>query len=296
MSNLDNVIVKTPLELALDSAIEAIRAKFQPRIDAITAAAQQMQDDFNTPGTIEAIINVDFEVNWIDKEFSLYLPRISMEEKHIALHLPEITSHRQHIAFSWPETRMVMKVVGKYPEIRWPKIEWKDIKIEVPEITMVRQDIYFDLPSVTMRRQDFFLHLPKLSMENTRIVLRLPEITVRNVKMETEKLAEDGRRLSLEGNLISQEMDKEMKEATQNVISQYHGENSNNNRNQVSSHYDQAILKVDQAINSLVAQKCDPIRIPTDTGEVNLRKTLDELIVEKGRALSDIDQVFITAT
>ena len=53
----------------------------------------------------------------------------------------------------------------------------------------------------------------------------------------------------------------------------------------------QALGTISTAIDDLQRQGCDPIKVPTPNGDVNLRKIYEDVIAGKARAVSEFDQV-----
>lgn len=60
-------------------------------------------------------------------------------------------------------------------------------------------------------------------------------------------------------------------------------------KGEVSNGYNEALTMVQTALDGLVAQKCDPIKVPTESGNVNLRKIYENLEASKSATLAEID-------
>ena len=178
--------------------------------------------------------------------------------------------------------------VGEYPEFYGLTVKWSPIIISVPEPYMRRVDIYFDLPSVTMKRQEFILGLPKVTMERVRWVVGLPQFTVVNVSVKTDEIKRSGQALQEEatsvGAQLKQEIEAEVAKFTGSISAAAYG-----TKTEITNQYNSALGGVRSAIDGLLAQGCDPIKVPTDNGDVNLRKLYDEIDAGKARALLEVD-------
>lgn len=269
----------------LDEKIKSITNRYKPLLEDLERRGKQMTDDFKKPDAIEAVIDIDFDVTWADVEFIFDLPSVTMRTTDISLDIPEVTSVQNTIIFHTPSVRMVPKKVGQYPEIHGWTIVWKDIITDVPEVFMEEQRVIFDLPSVTMKRQDWKLDIPEFRMEKTRWVIGFPQITVRKVSAETTRIQDMGKQLQAEGEDIAARMKAEI-EAAISFGSVVGAQDATTIENQISQQFDSAIATLSQAIKELVAKGIDPIKVPTETGDVNLRKQLSDLIEQRAAAVA----------
>lgn len=272
---------------AFQQRLAEIRQRYEPQIEALAAKGKKIADDFEKPSDIGVVVGVDFKVDWKDVELIFDVPSITVEDKNVSLDLPEFRSERQHVAFDVPDVRMVDRKVGEYPEFYGWTVKWSPIIISVPEPFMRRVDIYFDLPSVTMKRQDFIIGLPKITMERVRWVVGLPQFTVVNVSAKTDEIKKKGQDLQSEASVLANQMKTEIEAE----VAKFTGSMSAvafGAKNDVANQYNNALGAVRTAIDGLTAQGCDPIKVPTDAGDVNLRKLYEDIDASKGRALLEI--------
>lgn len=269
----------------IGTTIKAITDRYQPLLADLEARGKKLGDDFEKPDNWEAVLGVDFDIEWKDNEIIFDLPSVTMRTQDISLDLPEVTMVDNTIVFETPSVRMVTKKVGQYPEIHGWTIEWKDILTEVPETFMQEQRIVFGLPSVTMRRQDWKIDIPEFRMEQQRWVVKLPSITIKNVRVETQKVEDAGKQLAAEGKALGDRMKVEISTATSfgGAIAQQDGIAV---QSEVAKSFDTAIASIAQTIQELVAKGIDPIKVPGDQGDVNLRKQLAELIEKRDAAVA----------
>ncbi|HWH18526.1 MAG TPA: hypothetical protein VNT77_09380 [Allosphingosinicella sp.] len=61
-------------------------------------------------------------------------------------------------------------------------------------------------------------------------------------------------------------------------------------REDVIQQFDVAIRELERAIAELVAKQIDPIKVPAEGGDINLRKQLAELIAERDRVVAQINE------
>ena len=116
------------------------------------------------------------------------------------------------------------------------------------------------------------MSLPEFSMERVHWVLGLPQITIKNVRVETEKIKERGEALKTEGEAIAADMRREI----ESLVKQVYGD-----VRQVKERYDTALVQVGASIDNALKHGVDPIKVPTDNGDINLRKIYSELITQR---------------
>ncbi len=270
---------------ALTDQIEAIKAKYAPQIKALQDEGESIKDDTDNPDAIGATIGIDFKVDWKDEEISFDVPSVTIKNQDISFDLPEITSVRQHIAFDIPAVRMVDKKVGQYPEIDGWTVRWHDIIISVPETYMQRQDIYYDIPSVTMKTQHFVIGIPTFTMERVRWVIGLPQFTVINVRGNIQSAKDRGDALQTKGQALAASMKAEIQHAVE-LFKQQLANSAGGMGNAISKPFDAALTTINNAINDLQSKGCDPIKVPTDSGNINLRKMYADTSDAKAAALA----------
>lgn len=273
----------------LQAKINEITERYKPEIERIQQEGEALGDEARDPSTGEYVINVDFDLDWKEREIIFDLPTVTMRERKLALDLPRVEMKRQRIVFHTPSVRMENRVVGKYPVFRGLKVKWKDIITKVPVPFMEKQEIIFDIPEVRMERKDISLKIPEFGKNRQRWVLKLPEITLKNIKAETKKLQERGQELQRRG----EELGKRMESEIELLIASVYGpltEEGAEVRQDVEESFGGAIRQVQGAIDDLVARKIDPVKIPAEGGTINLRKTLAELIAERDSINQEIEQ------
>jgi hypothetical protein len=277
------------LNQALKDRIEEIKKAYDPKIQALKNKSEILKKDMDgkKPSDWEAVIGVDFKVEWKDQKLSLDLPSVSIRNQEISLDLPEITKSTEHIALDVPDVRMVRVKAGEYPEFHGFTVKWSPIWIHVPEPYMRRVDIYYDLPSVTMRRQSYILGLPEFKMERVEWIMTLPEFTVNNVSATISDMKGRGEALGAEGTKLGADMKAEI----EREIALFQGSIKNamsTTKLEIGNTYNQGLGELRIAIDSLAAQGIDPIKVPTDKGDINLRKAYDDLDTAKNRAINEI--------
>ena len=270
---------------SLNDRINAIKNKYAPQIKALQDEGQQIQDDTKKPSEIGAVIGVDFKVTWKDEEIIFDVPSVTIKNQDLSFDLPELGSSRQHIAFDIPAVRMVDKKVGQYPEVDGFTVRWKDIIISVPETYMERQDIYYDIPSVAMKTQHFVIGIPEFTMERVRWVIGLPQFTIINVKGNIQAAKDRGAALKTKAEAIAASMKAEIQHEV-DLFRQQIANGASDVRNAITKPFDAALTTINNAINDLQAKGCDPIKVPADSGNINLRKTYADVNAAKSAALA----------
>jgi hypothetical protein len=274
----------------LKEKIDAIVARYKPEIDRLTAEGQEMEDGFEEPSKGGAMIGVDFEAEWADTKVIFDVPSITMRDRDVSFDLPSVTMRTRKIIFDTPSVRMRRVKTGEYPEVHGWTIKWKPIYIDVPEPFMERQEISFDIPEVTMERVNLRLAIPEFRMKRVEWVLRLPQITVVNVRAETDALKAKGEDLSRRAAELAARMKAEIETAIGGFSASSSEQITRESQN-VRGKFDTAIRQVSGAIDQLVARNVDPIKVPAGTGDINLRKTLTELMAERDRVSAQFEEV-----
>lgn len=185
-----------PTETAkLSETGQIIENQIQEIVNAIKndveADAKEINKD--APSGEENKIGIDFKIDWVDKEFSLHVPTVTLEDQVIGrLHLPEFKMEDKEIIFHTPSTRMVDKKVGEYPSIVCRglscKTVMKDIIISVPETFMQEHKISFGVPTVVMKEQDLIMGVPVFGTTLHTFILSMPKIEVITISQASENL------------------------------------------------------------------------------------------------------------
>lgn len=181
------------LGAAMKTRLKGLTETFEQRADALKEEAPD-------PSTIEAVVNIEFDVEWSDQEILFDLPEFTMKTQEWVLDLPQVTMRDRVMIFHTPSVRMVRKKVGQYPEIHGFTIKWKDIYIDVPEPFMEEQRIVMGIPEFTMAPTSMKLDIPEVTMRTQRIVLGLPQVRLRSVSGTARAVGEKAEALQQEAN------------------------------------------------------------------------------------------------
>jgi len=274
----------------LQERIEAIQKQYQPRIDALQRRGEEMEDGFEKPSTGGAVIGVDFEVDWKQTDIVVSVPSVTVRDKKIVVSLPEVTSKPQKIAFDVPEVIMVPHVLGRKPEIHGTTIKWTNIIVSRPETRMRRKEFITDVPQVTMKTKEFVVGIPEFKMSEQRLSLKLPQFKVTDVSASIDEIQDEGEALEAEG----QELGKSMQAAIELEVSRFQKIiHDSLYATQVSAgrKFDSAFTTINNAMADLQAKGCDPIKVPTESGDINLRKIYQDVVSEKTKVDAAFDAV-----
>lgn len=272
----------------LQEQIQAIQDRYKPQIEELQRRSKKIVDDYEKPSAGGAVIGVDFKVDWKDEEIIFDIPSVTMKRNDVSLDIPEIFSKRETIIFHTPSVRMVNKKVGQYPEFHGFEVKWKDIIISLPEPFMQEQKIIFDLPYIKMKRQDWSFDVPEFTMERVRWVIGLPHFTIINVNAQTNDMVDNGNQLKKEGEEIGNRMRAEI-ESLIGGMKNNSNQKGSGAQNETILAYDLVINQLTTSINDLVAKGIDPIKVPTEGGDINLRKQLAEVIAQRASAIQKIE-------
>lgn len=270
---------------SLQDRVQSIVDRYQPIFAQLQAEGEKMEGDFEAPGTFEAVINIDFDVSWEDTSIIFDVPSVTMKTIRFSLDIPEVTMNTKSIVFDTPSVRMVTRVVGKYPCFRGFKIYSCDMKMDIPEVFMERQDIRMDIPEFTMRRKDISFDVPEFFMQRIEWKLHLPQFTAKSVSAAVSNMEHMASELKDRGEKLSLSMKAEIDAIMVNGMA-VGAQASVAERNAAAAPFNDGIAKIMAVIDQLVARKVDPIRVPVQGGEpINMRKQLDELVAGREAAL-----------
>lgn len=275
-------------EPTLQEQIDAVVARYQPEIDRLEAEGKQMEDDVEKPSTAGAIIGVDFKVDWKDTTLAFDLPKVTMKRQDFSFDTPSVRMKQKKVVFHTPSIRMVTKVVGKYPCFK--KLKWHSCKIKtkVPETFMERQEISTDIPELFMERQEIGFDIPEFRMERVEWKLKLPRFTVINVSAEVQQMEDRGDAMKARGETLAAAMKAEIDSLLIGggaAGSQAYFEQ----RALIAKPFDEAIAAISRSIDEMVAKRIDPIKVPAEGGDINLRKMLAEVMAQRDAAIAQFD-------
>lgn len=278
----------------LQERIEAIVERFKPLFDGLQAEGEQMEKDFERPSDGGIMVGVDFDVTWEKTDIKFDIPSVTMKRHDISFDIPEVRMSRKDMSFDTPSTRMSRKKVGEYPCFKRWKWYSCDIIMDVPEFFMERQNISMDIPEVYSKRVDIAFDLPEFFMNRVEWSLHLPQFKIINVRAETQDMEERGKDLSARGQQLSSAMKAEIdtvlasafSEGSQTVVEK---------RNEVTAPFDAAISQITKTIDELVAKKIDPIKVPANDGNINLRKSLEDVVAQREAALVHFNQSAVSS-
>ncbi len=275
---------------ALNAQIADVVKKYQPRIQALQDEGTQLKDGAIKPENWEAMINVDFDVTWSVQRIVFDFPEVTFKDQRISFDLPEVRMELQRIVFDLPAVRMVDRVIGQKPEWYGPfNMVWTDMIISVPEAYMQRNEIKLDIPSVTMKRQEIVIGLPEFKMTRVEWKIGLPQFTIHNVRAETTKLEDTGKRLQTEGATIGAAMKAEIDTLVGQFMQGAGGVAGAITTTRNS--FDSALSSLGNAITDLSARGVDPIKVPTDNGDINLRKQFEQLATTRDEVIPRMEAI-----
>lgn len=276
------------MSTSLQNRIDEVVNRYKPLIDGLMAEGKQMERDFEEPSKVGAVLTVDIDVKWERTEIIFDIPSARMKRHEISFDLPEVRMNTRKISFDTPSVKMVTKKVGEYPCFKGLKWYTCDIKMDVPEFFMERQEIKFDIPEFSMKRHDISFDIPEFFMNRVTWSLHLPQFKIINVKAETEAMKQKGEALKVRGenlgNAMKAEIDSIMAggfgEGAQAILSQ---------RDAIVKPFNDAVGVIVKTIDDLVAKKIDPVKVPANDGNINLRKTLEEVVTLRDKTLAEFD-------
>ena len=190
---------------SLEKTIEQSINEFESELALIQDEVQNEADELKeeTPEGIEVALGFDLEVGSREEVWKLHLPQFILEEQQVgSWDIPEIFIEQQDIIFHTPSVRMVMKVVGKYPEVKcgWRgcRTTWKEIKTKVPETFMEEQKIRMGVPVVRTKHQNIILSIPVVEFKLTELKFNVPTIEIEDVSGRISETKREAKKLQSE--------------------------------------------------------------------------------------------------
>lgn len=277
-----------PDSMSFQERIDSVVSRYKPQFDSLKSEAEQMQRDFEEPSDVGAVLQIDIDVSWKKTDIVFDVPSVRMKKHNISFDLPEIKMTTKDMSFDTPSVKMVTKKVGEYPCFKGLKWYSCDLKMDVPELFMERQEISMDIPEVSMKRHDISFELPEFFMSRVDWSLHLPHFKIINVKAETQAMQDKGYNLTMRSKALGAAMKTEIDtimaggfgEGAQSIFSQ---------REAIARPFNEAISTISETIDALTAKKIDPIKVPASGGDINLRKQLQEVVTKRDDALASFD-------
>jgi hypothetical protein len=264
----------------LEKAIAEIKMRYQPQLDQLQRDSDILRGDIDRPGDVGAVVGVDVKIEWKEHKIAFDVPAVKMVDRGFSFDLPEVRMKEHRISFDVPEVVMVDEVVGYYPEVTWKGVKWKPIIISRPKVRMRRKEIIFGLPEVKMTTKRFSLDIPEFSMHREEWKFHVPEVTVVNVRGKAKEWEARGNDLKVRGDAITEAMKAEIEAAIATFNASVGGTTQGESR-AVTDQFDNALQAIDKAIKDLIAQGVDPIKVPGEGGDINLRKMYSELLAQR---------------
>ncbi|HZG45644.1 MAG TPA: hypothetical protein VEZ41_05180 [Allosphingosinicella sp.] len=270
----------------LQQRIDEVIARYQPEIDRIQRDGEELGE--NEPGKIGVVIGSDVDVQWRDRLIAFNLPTVTMRERRISLDLPEVSRNRQRIVFDIPTVVMETWCAFKRPVWRKWKMKMECVYMDKPVVRMKRHEIIYDIPAVTMRRKDMVLKIPEFGSNRHEIKLKLPEFTLKNTRAELRQLEDKGEELRQRGEELGRAMEQEINALVGGALGEA-GSVGSKARQELEAQFNEGIAQLEASIKELTAQNVDPVKVPAEGGNINLRQAYAQLIEERDRALAAFD-------
>lgn len=249
-----------PAQLA--TAIEGIKAKYQPDLDALVVETQDTTKDL--PSKEETMVG--FSVGKMKRQ-DLYVkvPEFTMRQQVWYVRIPEFTMNEKRWSFDIPE-----------PCMKYTKLPWGG-GLHLPGSCSKRLNWFVKVPEVTVKEQKWILDIPEVKMKEHHWILDMPEIKVESSKNRIDEAKAKGDELSERGQTIASKMDTEIQSATRAFLT--------DTRSAVAAKFDPAINLMKAAVEAapegakgeLQAQQAD-----IERGKADALKTIDEQIATTG--------------
>lgn len=271
-------------------AFDIIAKKYQNDFDYLEKKSQDISNDTPNPNNAEAVIDTDFEIKMIRKNFSCSIPQITLKDKKLSFDTPQVTMKLKSIKFKKPVTKMVIKKTGQYPVFKGFTVKWKDIKTSVPEVTMEEHEIKTKIPEIKTETTDIITAIPEIKMVKKDMSINLPSVTVKKISAEVKKIENRAKEVSLENEKL-QELQNE--EFAQTIHKNFECQRTDliYSRTNLETEFSNSVVEIENSISQIRANGLNPESIKGDQGEdINLILIRDELLLKKKEAFKQIDE------
>ena len=187
----------------LETQINEIKAKYEPRIAALKAKGEEATKDL--PSNEE--MGLGFSVGKV-KRFDWYvkIPETVVRQQTWYVRVPEFKIELRRIVWHMPEPCL------KYHAFRWGG------GMHLPDVCMREKDWRFHVPTVTMREQKWVLGVPEVTMKEQHWIFDFPEITIESSKKRVDQAKEKAEAVGQQGQQLANEMSTEIKVAVRNYL------------------------------------------------------------------------------
>lgn len=271
------------------ATFDIITNKYQKDFDYLEKRSQDISKDSPDPNDVEGVVNADFEIKMIRKNFSCSIPQVTLKDKKLVFDTPQVTMKLKSIKLKKPVTKMVIKKTGQYPVFRGFTVKWKDIKTSVPEVTMEEHEIKTKIPEIKVETTNITTAIPEIKMVQKDMSINLPSVTVKKITAEVKKIEDRAKEVSLENEKLQESQNEEFAQA---IHKNFECQRTDliYSRTNMENEFSNSILEIENSISDLKANGINPELIKGDQGEnINLVSIRDELLLKKKEAFEQID-------
>lgn len=246
----------------LTSAIDGIKAKYKPALDAIVAEGEDTTKDL--PSKEETMIGVSIG-KMKRQDWHVKIPEFSMRQQTWFVKVPEFTMNEKRWSFDIPE-----------PCMKYTKLPWGG-GLHLPGTCSKRLDWYVKVPEVTVKEQKWILDIPEVTMKEQHWILDIPEIKVESSKKRIDEAKAKGEELSERGQEIAAKMDSEIKTATRAFLT--------DTRSAVAAQFDPAVNLMKAAIEAAPEGAKGELKaqlVTVEGSKADALKTIDDQIAATG--------------
>jgi|GEM_PF-6590114 len=281
----------------IQQTLDEIQARFETRLSEIKKSGaekiNEVTDDSPDPNSVEATVNMTFDVQFKTTSIKFDVPTFRMETQKLVFDLPTVTMSLKSISWDVPATRMERRCIAKKPVItcNWKgcKTEMKCMYMDFPEVYMKRMEIKMDYPEFSMKRQELSFDKPMITFETVEIKLDLPQFHLRDLSGDLREqeadLTEIGREMETQVALAQKEMDAALVTGVGDQIEVIFDEirqQLTDERAGISKQFDDAIAKMKSTIKTLKENNATD-EVPKLEGE------LAKLVEDYKTVLDEID-------
>jgi|AntRauTorckE5430_2_1112549.scaffolds.fasta_scaffold02900_3 hypothetical protein len=260
--------------------IDEINGRYAVSFDALQTEIEDWKGEAPEPSEFEAIIDAEGTISWEITDFSFDIPEIIFKTREFSLDVPQFTWDRTGFSMDIPVTYMATTKVGEYPCFKGLKWYSCDMKMDVPQVKMVRKEFSLDLPQVSWGRTSFSMDIPEFYSKRVEIKMHLPQFKLESVSGQINVYEQEGEEFAARAEQLGKAQETEIKAVVRIELA--------TQKTQVQAQFDAAIVALDKAIADLKSAGANPAAVSTSDGVIDLFAMRQEVLQKREKALNDI--------
>jgi hypothetical protein len=243
----------------VQQVLDDVQARFEEKIKKIkedgSRRINDVTDSTSNPNSVEAVIDVEIDVNFKTTSIKLSIPKFSKELHKIIIDIPTVKMVTKTLSWDVPATKMETRCIAKKPVVTVSglsvKTEMKCIYMDFPVVYQKRMEIKVDMPEFSMKKHEISFDKPVIKFEVAEIKLNLPQFHLKSIsgglQKKEEKFERIGKEMEGQVAVAKKEMDESLLSEVSDQVEIIFGDIRKqllNERENVSKQFDEAVSKM----------------------------------------------------